>query len=213
MLIPTLVHDNFFTNLEEVITYAKQLEYLPNKDGRWPGKRTLPLHEINNDLFISVTNKITKLLWPSVSENISYSAYSMFQSIPKEYVNAGWVHQDVETLTAIIYLSKHTECGTSIFECKNFNTVKNTEKKKDIYLNNDFKNENKYLKENNDNFTETISIKSRQNRIVIFDSKQMHAAHKFIEKDINEDRLTLITFFTDIYGPGVKWHGPECGRN
>lgn len=213
MLIPTLVYDNFFRNPDEVINYAEQLEYFSNEEGRWPGKRSLPLHEINKNLFNFVTSKIIKLLWPSNFEDIYFNAHSTFQKISKDYTNPGWIHQDVEILTAIIYLSKHRECGTSIFESKNFNTLKNTEKKKEIYIKKKFKNELKYLEENNNNFEETISIKSRKNRIIIFDSQQMHAAQKFIEKDLDEDRLTLITFFKEINGHNLKWHGPECNRN
>lgn len=213
MLIPTIIHDNFFRNPGEVVNYAKQLDYLPDNEGRWPGERSFPLHEINQNLFTFVTTKITKLLWPSSYQDIYFSAYSTFQRISKDYINPGWVHQDIEILTAIIYLSNHTECGTSMFESKNFNTVQHTEKKKETYINNNFKYENKYVKENNNNFEETMSVKSKYNRIIIFDSKQLHAAQKFIEKDIDEDRLTLITFFTDVYGKGLKWHGPECNRS
>ena len=213
MLIPTLVHDNFFRNPEEVVNYAKQLDYLPDNEGRWPGERSFPLHEINENLFKFTTIKITKLLWPSSYQDIYFSAYSTFQRISKDYINPGWVHQDIEILTAIIYLSKHTQCGTSMFEPKNFSTVKNTEHKKEIYYKKNFKNENKYVLENNINFEETMSIKSKYNRIIIFDSRQFHAAQKFIEKDVDDDRLTLITFFTNIYGAGLKWHGPECNRS
>lgn len=215
MLIPTLVYDNFFRDYEEVVNYSKQVEYFSDKEGAWPGKRSLPLHEINRNLFDFVTRKIVKLMWPSSYENIHYIARSQFQSIPRDFINEGWIHSDPSILTAIIYLSKHKECGTSIFESKNFNfnSIINEENKRKSYINKTFKNENKYLKENNNNFEETISVKSRPNRIVIFDSQQMHAAHKFTEKNIEEDRLTLITFFSYFHGTGMKWHGSECLRS
>ena len=215
MLIPTLIHDNFFRNYEEVINYSKQIKFFNDEKGAWPGKRSLPLHQVNKNLFDFVTVKIIKLIWPSSYEDIYFTACSQFQSISKNHVNPGWVHKDDGILTAIIYLSEHKECGTSIFESKNFNfsDTKNGNIKRQSYINQTFKNEYKYLKENNDNFEETISIQSKPNRIVIFDSHQMHAAHKFTEKNISEDRLTLITFFSSIHGTGVKWHGPECFRD
>lgn len=212
MLIPTLVFDNFFKNPNLITEYAYGLEYKKASGGEWPGGRTKPLHEINEELFLEIGTKILKLLWPSSYENIQYQARCYFQKISKEYINEGWIHRDPTVLTAIIYLSKHEKCGTSIFEQKTVNLFKNSNIKKDVYVNKKFNKEEKYLKENNSNFEETISIKSRYNRIIIFDSQQIHAAQKFREKDVEEDRLTLVMFFSKIYGLGLSWHGPECIR-
>ena len=212
MLIPTLVFDDFFKNPDLITKYAHSLEYKKASGGEWPGERTKPLHEINEELFLEIGNKILKLLWPSSYENIEYQAKCHFQKITKQYVNKGWIHKDPEILTALVYLSKHENCGTSIFEQKTVNLFKNVEMKKELYINENFNEEEKYLEENNNNFNETISIKSRYNRIIIFDSQQIHAAQKFCEKDIEEDRLTLIMFFSKIYGSGLIWHGPECIR-
>ena len=212
MLIPTLVFDNFFKNPKFIVDYAKKLEYKPAEKGEWPGGRSEFLHVLDETLFKEVTSKIIKLIWPSTYQDVYFTAKSMFQTISSDYVNEGWIHRDPDILTAIIYLSKHEECGTSIFEQKSSNFIINIENKKEAYLTKNFKKEKKFLKENNNNFRETISVKSKYNRIMIFDSLHLHGAKNFCEKDIDEDRLTLVTFFTKIYGPGVSWHGPECIR-
>ena len=112
-----------------------------------------------------------------------------------------------------MYLSSHKKCGTSIYDSKKIcSSELNDEHKKQIYLKNLFLEENKYLNENNDQFEETISIKSKFNRFVMFDGANFHAAQKFLENNIQEERLTLIGFFDDIYFPGIKYNGTEHKR-
>lgn len=212
MLIPTITYDNFFRNPNLVLDYAKTLEYKESPKGIYPGARTEPLHEINTNLFLEVTGKILKLLWPTSHLKINFNARSYFQKIPKNFKNEGWVHQDQGLISSIIYLSPHKNCGTSIFQPLNTNYWKNTQLKKDIYVNKTFDNEEKYVKENNSNFEETIHVKSRYNRVIIFDGQSYHAAQKFCEEGVEEDRLILVTFFMGIHGPGLSWHGPECNR-
>ena len=73
-------------------------------------------------------------------------------------------------------------------------------------------NENKYLNENNEKFDKILTIDSKFNRLLLFDSNQYHAAEKFKEQDIDEDRLTLITFFTNISGNCNKYPITEMRR-
>ena len=139
----------------------------------------------------------------------------LFQSkISNKYINSGWIHKDIECeFTCIVYLSSHKNCGTSIFDSKKIcSEILNNEKKKYTYTKNLFEEEEKYLKENNDQFEETISIKSKFNRCIMFDGANFHAAQKFYENDVQEERLTLIGFFNDIYFPGIKYNGIEHKR-
>jgi hypothetical protein len=213
MIIPTIILDNFFRYPEKIVDFAKSLNYAESNDGRWPGKRSGLIHEIDPIFFNEFCRKVMKTLWPVEGDNFFYQCNLMFQSIPNVYPNDGWIHQDSDQITAIVYLSKHKECGTSIFEPRfHKTTFANTTEKKQIYINKDFKNEKKLLKENNEQYEETISVKSRFNRIIIFDSNQIHSAQKFLEKDISDDRLTLIGFFNNIHGNGIKFHASENNR-
>ena len=66
-----------------------------------------------------------------------------------------------------------------------------------MFLNND-KKMIKYQKENNDNFIDTININSKFNRLLLFDAFNYHRVNQFEEKDVSEERLTLICFFSNI---------------
>ena len=212
MLIPTVTYDNFFKDPNLILDYAKTLEYKEPPKGIYPGARTEALHTLNNNLFLEVTGKILKLLWPATHLQINFDAQCYFQKIPKDFKNEGWVHQDHGLISSIIYLSPHKNCGTSIFEPLNTDYWKHTKLKREIYITKAFDDEEKYVKENNSNFEETIHVKSRYNRIIMFDGQSYHAAQKFCEEGVDEDRLILVTFFMGIHGPGLRWHGPECSR-
>ena len=64
MMWPTLIVDNFFDDPKKVINFSKQLTYERDKEHRWPGTRTKPLHEINKEFFRWSTKKIMTLLFP-----------------------------------------------------------------------------------------------------------------------------------------------------
>jgi len=66
--------------------------------------------------------------------------------------------------------------------------------------------------ENNKNFIENITVQSKFNRLVLFDSSQFHAAKKFIEKDMEEDRLTLFGLFYSLSSKDIKYPCVENKR-
>ena len=216
MLIPTLVFDDFFKNPYAVKKYASSLKYTPSTTGRWPGERSDPIHEFDHNLFERTGEKILSLMFPNNWDTMKFSAEGYFQKISSNYKNKGWIHRDIPfSFTAIIYLSHHEFCGTSIFKPKTiFPETKNLDEKVKAYSLGKTKSENKFLKENNDAYIETIHIKSMFNRIIIFDSYSSHAAQKFVEENTDEDRLTLIYFFADVLGQNkeIKYHGSECKR-
>lgn len=212
MIYPTIILDNFFQEPEKVIKFANSLKYIEDESGKYPGVRSELLHLNNRFFFEKVGKKILKIIYPSIKQ-ITYNCILSFQKISKEYINKGWIHTDEqEDFTAIIYLSKHKNCGTSIFDSKELNVNYNILSKKEMYMNKKFKDNLKHLDVNNNQFEETINIKSKFNRLIIFDGGQYHAAQKFIEDGVNEDRLTLIGFFSDIHFQGIKYPGVEHTR-
>jgi hypothetical protein len=222
MIWPTLCVDNFFHNPEEIRKYALSLNYSSSEDGKWPGKRTEMLQEINFNLHLSVTSKILKLLYPMNVDDLYWAADGYFQKIDGNiYSQSGWVHQDKNEFTSLIYLSHHKNCGTSIFHPKNINSsITNEQTKKEIYIKAALENKNigedsKELIACNSQFEKTITFNSKFNRLILFDALQYHAAEKFNEVDVNEDRLTLILFFQSIFtknGKQLKFPIPEMNR-
>jgi hypothetical protein len=213
MIYPTVCLDNFFNDPLKVLEFSNSLQFYKDEEGKWPGERSKPLHEIDPLFFNNYGLKVMSILYPNI-KNISFNCILYFQKIPKEYINEGWVHKDEDIdFTSIVYLSKHKNCGTSIFNSKKINSIPiNNNEKKDMYLKKDFVNTMDHLKNNNDQFEETINIKSKFNRFIMFDAAQFHAAQKFTENNVAEDRLTLIGFFNNIYFPGIKYNGIEHKR-
>jgi hypothetical protein len=216
MLWPTICVDDFFNDPLSVKNFAHTLDFKKDIEGRWPGERTEPLHNINNNFFSHTTAKIMSVLFPMNYKNLNWKALQMFQRTDGNiYRNNGWVHTDPDEFTSIIYLSNHEKCGTSLFKkTKITSKLINSEFKNDYYKNTEKikTEEEKYLKENNDQFEKTLTINSRFNRLIIFDSSNLHAAEKYGEEKINEDRLTLITFFTAVTGNENKYPISEMRR-
>ena len=199
MLTPTIILDNFFKNPNKIVEFSKTLEFKENENGEWPGERTENLSKINHELFCDINCKFLNLLYP-IDCSTRFIADTRFQKISNVYKLPGWVHSDNGFFTFIVYLSNHKECGTSFYEPKDILTEEiNVNQKHESYKNKNFSN-GTFLKKNNSRFVETINIKSRFNRLIGFDSFQVHAAQKFIEEGITEDRLTLISFINKVEG-------------
>lgn len=203
MLFPTIVADNFFSNPNEIVTFSKTLKYVKDKNGTWPGERSLPLHTINEDFFKFVSFKTLSILYPNEWKNINFNATYHFQKINMNDYDKGWIHKDVSVITSIVYLSDHKNCGTSIYDRKEnmFKTDSiNLQEKESFYKDiKDLKKRKNALnkaEENNNLFNETIKINSKFNRILIFDSNSFHGVNNF--ENSLEERLTLIGFFTSI---------------
>jgi hypothetical protein len=214
MIWPTVCVDNFFDDPIKVKNFALNLNYKKDPEGKWPGERTDYLHAIDRNFFEYVCTKIIRLLYPMDYSNIYFNAVQNFQKVNGGvFKNQGWVHTDFpKEITAIIYLSEHKNCGTSLFYKKdfNFNLIHN-DKKQEMYKNTK-KDFSFFLNENNNQFEKTLTINSKFNRLVLFDSSHYHAADKFNDSSIKEDRLTLVTFFNQIGGENIKYPIPEMKR-
>jgi predicted hydrocarbon binding protein len=212
MIYPTIILDNFFQEPEKIVEFSNKLKYTKDELGTYPGVRSELLHLNHRSFFEKVGKKILKVLYPSIKQ-ITFNCALSFQKISNEYKTKGWVHNDEQDdFTAIVYLSKHKNCGTSIFESKEFSPNFSSLKKRDMYKNKNFEDNLKYLDIHNNQFEETINIKSKFNRLIIFDGAQYHAAQKFIEDGVNEDRLTLIGFFSNVHFQEIKYAGVEHER-
>jgi hypothetical protein len=195
---PLICVDNFFDNPEKIVEFSKDLDY--SKDGKNPGLRTKSLDMINYDFFNWVNTKILSLIFPNEIRNIKYISHTSFAKVPPNLIYDGWVHTDEAEFTAIIYLSDLKNCGTKIYTpITPYPVLKHHESKLEYFNNpDDCHNNLENLKnENNSNFEESILIKSKYNRLLVFDSHQYHSSEVYLSDEHNE-RLTLISFFTKI---------------
>jgi len=215
MIWPTIIVDNFFDEPEKIVNYSKTLEYIKDSGGEWPGVRSKSIGEVDNLFYNWINYKIIRLMYPMNHSEMNWKSTQYFQKIDGNiYKNHGWIHSDSPAeFTVIIYLSNHKNCGTSLYDKKKlFNSSMHGDKKEEIYKTLNFKNETKYLKENEDLFEKNLTIDSKFNRIVIFDSNQYHAADKFNDNKNNEERTTLITFFYSLNCEYIKYPITEMRR-
>tara|TARA_R110000822_G_scaffold310134_1_gene441559 strand:- start:110 stop:781 length:672 start_codon:yes stop_codon:yes gene_type:complete len=220
MLVPTIIADNFYENCDEVVHFANTLSYQQDAEGKWPGLRSEPLHEVSNIFFGRTCKKIISLMYPMEGHVMGWEATCYFQKIkmnPKEKeFTEGWVHHDYPLLfTAIIYLSSHTDVGTSVVMPKSiFSHIKHVSTKNEKNRRGKAPNFKEKLLENNSQFQESIKVNSGKNRIFIFDSSQYHFVHNMNSVENREDRLTLVCFFKDLkHANGVRWGIPEMLKN
>jgi len=215
MMWPTMIVDDFFTDPERIVKFSKTLPY--NKtDGLYPGQRSEKLHLVDKAFFDWSTAKIIALLYPMQSNTkiLNWKAIQMFQRVPpKVYGDAGWVHHDhFSEITSVIYLSHNKNSGTSLHKSKHFAVGPDyNEEKEDFYKT--LKNKEQaelFRKKSNDKFEKTVDMQSKFNRLVMFDSHHWHQTTDHMTDDT--ERLTLITFFMEITGEGIRYPIPTMRR-
>jgi hypothetical protein len=204
--IPVTVLDNFFDDPDKVRTWALQQEYLPSTEGLWPGLRSKPIHELNNDFFQCTSGKVFSQFYDlDVEKKIQWSISMNFQIVHEGY-DCGWIHSDQgdSQITGIIYLSPNSNLngGTSIYRQKS-NLIqhvhRNNEYKKNSYLNKmNIEDAKQYKQEHNSQFEETIRVSNIYNRLITFDSHLHHAAQDFFGEG-QDSRLTLVFFVNELF--------------
>tara|TARA_R100001143_G_C3329147_1_gene118578 strand:+ start:380 stop:892 length:513 start_codon:yes stop_codon:yes gene_type:complete len=133
-MLPTIVVDNFFENVNEVIKLSKKIKYSPpRKEEYWVGLRTESLHINHYKLFNSIISKVLDSYFPYKNPQYENSAICFHKLLPgcKKSNDKTRYHQDSNVkLAGIIYLS----CG----DRKSGTTLFNKQKKKQIVISNDF---------------------------------------------------------------------------
>jgi hypothetical protein len=203
-LFPVVIVDDFLENPDKIRDIALNTQYLHN-DGSYPGKRTLPLHEINQELQNYLANKFFSVFYDFFSPinwviKITFQLIEPYDESKESAFNKGWIHTDSDNVLAgVLYLTPNPdlEMGTSIYmpkkEIKESGLKGIQLKKHELYRyglkQNDYENEiNKF----NNNFVETVNVKNIYNRLIAFDCNCWHAAQNF--KSENEPRLTALFF-------------------
>jgi hypothetical protein len=210
---PVTVLDNFYENPDLVRQFALSLDYYTDPEGRWPGKRTATLDEVNQSFFETFCNKLFGLFYDLDDKFINYNLATTFQSVsnysenPDSELNTGWIHQDVECIcSGVIYLNPNPQenTGTSVYsriDGEN-NGLTQSEKFK-LYLGKEPVNESEYAEqilENNNKFEETVSIKNVYNRMILFEGGVFHGVPSYYSSS-SEPRLTQVFFVHKAEGP------------
>ena len=211
---PTLIVDNFFTDPQAIVKLSKTLKYKRAIDNKWPGTRSPSLHEVDKEFFLWSTRKIMSILYPMDRDVIKWEALQYFQRVPyKIYGEEGWVHNDSgQEFTSIIYLSDHFQSGTCLYEGTHFNTAVEYEEEKRRFFRDltDRKRMKKYRDKSNSKFHKKVELFSNFNRLVLFDSHNWHASRN--SGGDKNDRLTLITFFSNIRCENICYPIPTMRR-
>lgn len=204
---PVTILDNFFDNPDKIRDYALSLEYEKDPEGRWPGVRSKPLHEINRPLFDELCRRVLAMYFELGDSlgTISWEATMHFQKVDEAYVS-GWIHiDDKVVITSIVYLNKNSNNngGTSIYKLKNNILLPNSNElnkyKLDAYkglIN--IKDVEKKREENNNQYLEIIKVKNEYNRILSFPGGFPHGAQDFFGNKDEDPRLTLVIFFNKL---------------
>ncbi len=217
---PSLCIDNFYSDPDKVREFALSQTFYESDDGRWPGRRTEGLYDIDKTFFDLCTYKILTLFYTEDEIKQGYTCDTMFQLIPPydnvkdSSLNDGWIHYDeIAELAAIIYLTPNIDVnsGTSLFlpkKSKQFVSNDDHYLYKSLFYKHrvtnffDNKTYSDAINYHNDHFIEVSKYQNVYNRMICFDSKMWHKANSFFSE--NEPRLTQVFFFnitSDIQKP------------
>jgi hypothetical protein len=210
-LFPTTVVDHFLEDPDKIRNLALNMEYI-DSDGRYPGKRTKPVHQINKELHDYLCNKFFSVFYDflhPVNWNIelTFQLIDSFDESESSAFNKGWIHLDNDrVIGGVLYLTPdaNLESGTSIYLPKptlseeEFNEVYNDPQEPRFALYKDgikHTEYQKHLNKFNSNFIETVNVKNVYNRLIAFDANSWHAAQNFHG---TAPRLTLNIFVNSI---------------
>lgn len=201
IMIPTTVVDNFFHNPNKIRDFGLSLPFTKSQSNIYAGERSECLSLVNKTLYNNINLKVTSLFFDFKEKPVSYKSNLYFQKVTSIY-EEGWVHQDPNDITFIIYLTPNAnpDEGTSIFHLNDvgYDTRKYQAQKQESFINTNLIAEHRHLrKEHNSHYTEVIKVANIYNRLFAFDSFAHHAANHFVSQD-NDTRLTLIGFISDL---------------
>lgn len=208
--VPATCVDRFYDDPRSVVDFANSLEYTEAESGRWPGKRSKPLHEIDEAFFNMSVKKIMSLLFDFNHTHTNWVVSTYFQKIKPMLIEGsviknGWIHTDSGVVfSGIVYLNDGfvENDGTSIYSVKNGIQTEQLDTlyekwesiKKDFYLNKKTTGYINALQENYDYFEKTIEYANVFNRMIFFDGSQYHAA-TFSD---SRERLTQVFFVEEL---------------
>lgn len=206
-MYPITVVDGFFDEPDKIVDFAMQQEFYTSDDGRWPGKRTKQLWELDRTLYDYTCIKILSLFHPEVPAHwdfeISFQLISPFSKHQYDPKNRGWIHVDKggSSFGGIIYLNKNPEkdTGTSIYRQKKgwSSQIYSALSVKERFYTGEEVSDEEYEQAWHliqSQYEETMEVKNVYNRMMLFHCNTFHGVKTFGK---NQDRLTISFFCRD----------------
>jgi len=203
---PAISIDNFYNNVDDVRKFALSQTYTAPPLGEYPGVRTDPLHEIDQEFTQKFCYKLFSLFYNFNNEAVNWEITTYFQKI-KPYdnpkTNVGWTYMDNNTILAgLIYLTPNAglDSGTSLLAIKESEHASPDYKIKCNFYKNETVDTAQYiqmLEEHNNKFTETTRFNNVYNTLVAYPGETYHRANNF---DCGQsERLTQVFFVNRIH--------------
>ena len=201
--------DNFFTDPYRIRNIALKSEYYCCNNYRWPGYRA--------DIPTPIQNELEGKLSAVLGEEVSMREGS-FQYSDKSW-GTGVPHFDSPHYTCLTFLNLDAppNSGIEVYDDRfkqeyappGYETVIGTPNGMNIHVFNKDKRNfyrnrksliskmifRKKLKEYRKLFVDPCIASNKFNRTVVFDSSRVHRAQDFFGTDVNNSRLTIISFF------------------
>ena len=178
-----LVVDNFYSDPDSVRSFAleKTFNYHPDYH---KGKRTDERY-----LFDGLKEQFEKLVGRKITKWFEHGVNGVFQYCIES--DKLVYHTDFQNYAGIIFLTPDSppDSGTSLFRSKITKKMKVTESEHNTV----FDNGNGYL--NSELFETVDTIGNVYNRLLLFDSHNIHAASNYFGTDKNNGRLFQLFFF------------------
>ena len=207
-----------------------EVEKHPAEDGKWPGHRTVKLREVDEGLEQRITGKILScyfnLNFEQIFWNMCDMKFQLIASLDKDKNNTknkGWIHRDASNplrprvphfeipamLAGLIYLTPDIEpdTGTSLFVAKKDKPLDDfedtTEARMPLYKGDPVNDEEikEQWEKHRSCFIEKIRFENIYNHLIMYDTKEFHAANNYYTPKNN--RLTLTFFIGGI--EANKW--------
>ena len=205
MIYPITIIDDFFSDPDAIVKMASELEYFDTEDGRWPGKRTRPLHEVNSTFHNFFARRLLSTFHTALpnclNAHVSFQLVDPFVENEDKWdkENRGWIHADSPCqFGGIVYLTKDPDpdTGTSIYRAKRGFHEIDPDAKEKLYQSKEMRpgEYSKGFDEMFYQFEETVSVSNVYNRLMLFDGTTLHGVRTFGTKR----RLTLSFFFYDL---------------
>ena len=209
---PITIVDDFYPDPDQIRNIALGMEYYGEKDQRFPGVRTKPLHIAEPSIFEYTCQKMFSIFHDYSHDNVSWNVLSGFQSITK-YFDSGYIHHDNEAtvIAGVVYLTPDAdlESGTSIYKPNKYYNKQlydQLNESKIKYFNGEI-DLNTYI-DSRDKiqtmFDETLRVNNVYNRMIMYEGSEWHKANNFFGEDLESSRLTQIIFAETIKSDSPK---------
>ena len=199
-----IIFDNFFDDPDPVRQLALSCQF--NKDGGHtsvPGRRSDHLKYIDFNIYNSFQNRLLDIIFGQGEYSVTLDV--RFALVPEHY-EEGWVHTDSSnehdpvTMAGLVYLTPNAplNAGTSIYKQKdNITPIDYGSLKHDFYADKLQVSMDEYRTArdtHNSWFDKTVDVSNIYNRMIVYNSRQLHRENKFFGTTKENTRLTLLFF-------------------